>query len=476
MKRYSVWLILALSIVSVGSSEAAAPPTFIFVNNASTTLAAPAASGTTTMTLTSPTNFPSLIPAGTVMPLTLNDAATRLVYEIVYVTSISGSTLTVQRGQENTTPQNWSAGDFAFVGLTANVESGLAYGNGQAFANDTGSANAYSVTFQPAMTSHITGLPLYWKAANSNTASSTFNDGAGSVSLVNGDGSATQANQILAGGIYESVFNGTSEQLITPTTSSRIGNGAVTFNTTGSTNVTLIPFNGNGIIISGVGYSVPSGGVSATTTSCFINGVASQSLSASTLYYIYLFNNSGTLALDFSTTTHATDTTAGNVGVEIKSGDSSRTLVGMAFTDSSSHINDTTGLRNLRNWFDRRGKDFTGTFSGTTTATSLTQLSSAAAAVAEMCIWSKERVLASIAGSVNINASGAVAQVSVGVDGAVVGIGSTSTSAASTQNNPAVADYASTALSEGHHTLSMFGLVQSPQTATYAISMYGGIN
>lgn len=43
---------------------------------------------------------------------TLTDAATRLQHEIVRVTAISGDTVTVVRGQENTTAQNWSAGDY----------------------------------------------------------------------------------------------------------------------------------------------------------------------------------------------------------------------------------------------------------------------------------------------------------------------------------------------------------------------------
>jgi len=53
------------------------------------------------------------------MPLTLNDAATGQVYEVVYVTAISGVTLTVTRAREGTTAQNWNIGDFAFCAPTA---------------------------------------------------------------------------------------------------------------------------------------------------------------------------------------------------------------------------------------------------------------------------------------------------------------------------------------------------------------------
>lgn len=92
--------------------------TYVYANNISTTLAAAASSSSTTLTLASATGLPSLS-AGQIMPLTLNDASTGLVYEVVYVTAISGVTLTVTRAQEGTGAQNWSIGDYAFVAPTA---------------------------------------------------------------------------------------------------------------------------------------------------------------------------------------------------------------------------------------------------------------------------------------------------------------------------------------------------------------------
>ena len=92
--------------------------TYVFANNVNTTLASVASSSATTLTLSSSTNLPTLS-AGQIMPLTLNDAATGSVYEVVYVTAISGATLTVTRAQEGTGAQNWSVGDFAFSTPTA---------------------------------------------------------------------------------------------------------------------------------------------------------------------------------------------------------------------------------------------------------------------------------------------------------------------------------------------------------------------
>ncbi|MGO9533898.1 MAG: glycine-rich domain-containing protein [Syntrophobacteraceae bacterium] len=91
---------------------------FVFVNNISTSLASAINSSATSLTLASSIGLPTLA-TGQIMPLTLNDAATGLVYEVVYATAISGSTLTVTRAQEGTSAQNWQKGDFALCCPTA---------------------------------------------------------------------------------------------------------------------------------------------------------------------------------------------------------------------------------------------------------------------------------------------------------------------------------------------------------------------
>lgn len=96
---------------------------FVIANNVNTQLAAALPSsgaGSNTVVLASSANLPTLNTAtGQMMPLTLNDAATGAIYETVYVTAISGATLTVLRAQEGTSPLNWSVGDLAFCGPTA---------------------------------------------------------------------------------------------------------------------------------------------------------------------------------------------------------------------------------------------------------------------------------------------------------------------------------------------------------------------
>ncbi len=91
---------------------------FVFANNIKTTVGSAFSNTATTLTLASSTGLPALS-AGQMFPITLNDAATGLVYEICYATAISGANLTVLRAQEGTVAQNWSVGDYAFAAPTA---------------------------------------------------------------------------------------------------------------------------------------------------------------------------------------------------------------------------------------------------------------------------------------------------------------------------------------------------------------------
>lgn len=94
-------------------------PTYVFANNANTTLAAPITSpSATSMTLTSSANLPTLT-AGETFNMTLNDSATQSVFEIVSVTAITGAVCTIVRGQEGTAATTWLSGDFAYGAVTA---------------------------------------------------------------------------------------------------------------------------------------------------------------------------------------------------------------------------------------------------------------------------------------------------------------------------------------------------------------------
>lgn len=106
-------------------------------------------------------------------------------------------------------------------------------------------------------------------------------------------------------------------------------------------NVVLQRLNGTGLTINGVTYAIPSAGVSLAPTG----------LTVSTLYYIYAYMNAGTMTLEASTTGHSTDTTT---GIEIKTADASRTLVGMVRPVTGPAFADIGTQRFVLSWFNRR--------------------------------------------------------------------------------------------------------------------------
>lgn len=85
-----------------------------------------------------------------------------------------------------------------------------------------------------------------------------------------------------------------------------------------SSSIRLDRHNGRWLFIAGKVEEIPS-----TEPT-----LANTGLTAATLYYIYAYMNSGTMTLEASTTTYAEDATYGQ---KIKSGDGTRTLVGMVY-------------------------------------------------------------------------------------------------------------------------------------------------
>lgn len=143
-----------------------------------------------------------------------------------------------------------------------------------------------------------------------------------------------------------------------------------------STVMKLMPYKGNLVSFpSGTVATIPSAGVSATVTSMFVNGTGATALTASTLYYVYLFMNSGTPTLDASTTGHATDTTT---GLEIKSGDTTRVLVGMVYPAAGPTILDSLTNRLVATWNNRRPRQMLNNFttSRTTSSGTYTEINS----------------------------------------------------------------------------------------------------
>lgn len=144
--------------------------------------------------------------------------------------------------------------------------------------------------------------------------------------------------------------------------------------------------------------------------------ISNGGLSANTVYRVYAFDNAGTTTLELSTTARATDSA---YGVEIKSGDSTRTLVGMIRANASSQFVDSADQRFAISWFNRRniaGGAALGSGRSTASA-SLVELSSSDRK--EFLVWGDEpaiQVSWTTLGSTD-SAANATVNIAAGLDG-----------------------------------------------------------
>jgi hypothetical protein len=253
---------------------------YLFSNNASTTLAAAISNTATTVTVASGTAALFPVPnatTGTHFHATLVKNGAPGTYEIVDVTAVSGDTFTISRHQESTSALGWSVGDFfnlfpTAAGLMSFAQAADVQSQTQNYAADTGTANAYVVALTPALTSHVVGMPIRWKALNGNTAASTFNDGVSSGSLTLPNGAALTPGLIVAGGIYTSTWDGTKFQLgeaayipisLLPNPGSVVANDVVRYDASGNVFASYLNQsspNGEGFSISQVMGNVGSDG------------------------------------------------------------------------------------------------------------------------------------------------------------------------------------------------------------------------
>jgi hypothetical protein len=109
-----------------------------------------------------------------------------------------------------------------------------------------------------------------------------------------------------------------------------------------ATQIKLAPFNGRNLNVGGLPQQIPTAGVTAANTS----------LAANTVYFVYAWMNGATMTLELSATGHSTHTN----GVEVKTGDTTRTLVGMVRTNGSSQFQDDATYIGVLSFFSRQRK------------------------------------------------------------------------------------------------------------------------
>ncbi|MFY3535474.1 hypothetical protein [Achromobacter denitrificans] len=118
----------------------------------------------------------------------------------------------------------------------------------------------------------------------------------------------------------------------------------------------LMPCNGNGLIVDGKQFRIPEAGVPLS-----VSGIASGVTS-----YVYaLDDGSGGMSLEAALASANPHSTAPD-GIEIKTGDASRTLVGMVWPDSTPHFLNSSSFKLVASWFNRKRVCVEGPVSGST--------------------------------------------------------------------------------------------------------------
>lgn len=100
---------------------------------------------------------------------------------------------------------------------------------------DTGSVNAYVITFTANFSAYTDGIVIYWIPSNTNTGPSTINvNGLGAINIVNADGSSLSASSIQANVPAIILYKGGTFTLVTSISSTQTG-GTFTATITGCT-------------------------------------------------------------------------------------------------------------------------------------------------------------------------------------------------------------------------------------------------
>jgi len=231
-----------------------------------------------------------------------------------------------------------------------------------------------------------------------------------------------------------------------PTAATVPAAGQVRLGYASSTALTLCPRGGNQIYVNGA---------NRTLSAC--QSLSNTGLTAGTLYYAYEYWTGSALAYEFSATGHVTDATT---GIEFKSGDSTRTLVGMAYTASGTPgtFADSVTQRYTASWFNQREAVAQGSSGGVSTgSTSYVGLLPTALTV---LTWGLEPISSRVTGNSSNNTTAANTPVASLVDGSVVGSVSNANSAGANYSVSVSSEYAAT-LSEGLHTFQAAGSVSS---------------
>jgi len=232
----------------------------------------------------------------------------------------------------------------------------------------------------------------------------------------------------------------------------RQGSGQCRLVWVNATTLKLIPYNGNSLVIAGVSRQIPSGGVT----------LSNVGLAASTLHHVHAAWVAGAMVLEAvpATAGHSQDSAT---GIEIKTGDATRSFVGMAYLNGSSQFADSNTARHVASWFNRRS--VAGMFASSAqigfTSTSASEVS--ATHRRSFLNWGDEAVDIRAAGQYIHGSAGQSVTLQSFVDGVAYGNSSPAFENYSNGGIPFVslnaAPLSGAPLAEGQHIAQVYGAV-----------------
>lgn len=234
-----------------------------------------------------------------------------------------------------------------------------------------------------------------------------------------------------------------------------------------ATSVVLRPYAGNLLWIDGANRQIPSS-----------VPLSNAGLAAGLAYYVYAAPAAtgapDTVAPRVAVTLEASMTApvTGSVGLLVKSGDPSRTLVGFIGTDTDGTFADGPGKRLVASRYNQPARRIEGEFAGaSTSSTSATELSTAYRVV--YVSFADQLVTLHAVGNSNNNTAAGQTTTYCSIDGLTRGMTTLNTSNPAGEAQPCAASCVSK-LPDGLHTASIFGSV-SGGTGTWAAKLVGSI-
>ena len=211
-----------------------------------------------------------------------------------------------------------------------------------------------------------------------------------------------------------------------------------------SANLVLAPWNGNILVINGNAEVIPDAGVSLAPTG----------LTPSTLYYVYAYMSGATMTLEASTTAPATQA---GTGVRIKTGDATRTLVGMVRPITGPAFADTAAQRFVKSWFNPLPTAGSANFTTGRSVSAGTYAEANTEIRNEFLTWAGEVVEAKFAGSWQSSSGVAANYLAIAFDGTKSGGVLQSSTATLLPASLATSE----ALTEGYHYATIVGKVSA---------------